>query len=40
MPETIGTQSSAGCIRMLDADIEELFRLLPRKAKVEIRDSH
>lgn len=38
-PETIGTMSSAGCIRMYDADIEELFRLLPRKAKVEVRDS-
>ncbi len=39
-PETIGTMSSMGCIRMYDADIEELYRLLPRKAKVEIRDSH
>jgi lipoprotein-anchoring transpeptidase ErfK/SrfK len=39
-PETIRTMSSMGCIRMYDADIDELFRLLPRKAKVEVRDSH
>lgn len=39
MPETIGTMSSMGCIRMYDQDIEELFRLLPRKAKVVVRDS-
>lgn len=36
-PETIGTMSSAGCIRMLDEDIDELYRVLPRGAKVEIR---
>ncbi len=40
MPETIGTMSSAGCIRMRDNDIEELFRLLPRQAKVNVRDSY
>ena len=40
MPETIGTMSSAGCIRMYAPDIAELFRLLPRGAKVEVRDSH
>ncbi|MGE3175537.1 MAG: L,D-transpeptidase family protein [Planctomycetota bacterium] len=39
-PETIGTMSSMGCIRMYDDDIEELFRLLPRKARVVVRDSH
>jgi lipoprotein-anchoring transpeptidase ErfK/SrfK len=39
-PETVGTMASAGCIRMYDKDIEELFRLLPRRAKVEVRDSH
>ena len=39
-PETIGTMASMGCIRMYDKDIEELFRLLPRRAKVEVRDSH
>lgn len=40
MPETIGTMSSMGCIRMYDKDIAELFQLLPRGAVVEIRDSH
>jgi lipoprotein-anchoring transpeptidase ErfK/SrfK len=40
MPETIGTMSSMGCIRMYDADIEELYRLLPRKTKVVVRSSH
>lgn len=39
MPETIGTMSSMGCIRMLAQDIEELFRLLPRGTRVEIRAS-
>ena len=36
MPETIGTMSSAGCIRMLAPDIAELFQLLPRGAKVQV----
>lgn len=36
-PETIGTMSSAGCIRMLDADIDELFKILPSGAKVVVR---
>lgn len=39
MPETIGTMSSMGCIRMLADDIAELFRLLPRGATVSVRDS-
>lgn len=39
MPETICTMSSAGCIRMLAPDIEELFRILPRGAKVVVRCS-
>lgn len=38
-PETVGTMSSMGCIRMYDDGIEELYRILPRKAKVEVRDS-
>lgn len=37
MPETICTQSSMGCIRMFDADIEELFKILPRGAKVVVQ---
>ncbi|MBL9079481.1 MAG: L,D-transpeptidase family protein [Planctomycetes bacterium] len=36
MPDTIGTMSSMGCIRMLAPDIAELFRLLPRGASVRV----
>ncbi|MBL8730527.1 MAG: L,D-transpeptidase family protein [Planctomycetes bacterium] len=36
MPDTIGTMSSMGCIRMLAPDIAELFQLLPRGAKVQV----
>ncbi len=36
-PESICTQASMGCIRMFDQDIEELFAVLPRGAKVEVR---
>lgn len=38
-PETIGTMSSMGCIRMYKPDIEELCCLLPRGAVVEIRET-
>lgn len=37
MPETICTQSSAGCIRMLKDDIAEMYRFLPRGAAVVVR---
>ncbi len=37
-PETIGTQSSAGCVRMLNRDVEELFDFLPRQTRVIIRE--
>ena len=37
LPETIGTMSSMGCIRMFDADIAELFKILPRGAEVAVR---
>ena len=37
LPQTICTMSSAGCIRMLDADIADLFKILPRGAKVVVR---
>lgn len=40
MPETICTMSSMGCIRMFDADIAELFKILPRGAKVIVRASN
>lgn len=36
MPDTIGTMSSMGCIRMLAPDIAELFQLLPRGTKVQV----
>jgi len=36
-PDSIGKDESAGCIRMLRADVEELFRWVPRGTQVEIR---
>lgn len=36
--DSIGKQSSAGCIRMLNEDVEELFDLVPRKTTVIIAD--
>ncbi len=36
--DSIGKQSSAGCIRMLNEDVEELFDLVPRKITVIIND--
>lgn len=35
-PETIGTQASDGCVRLLNQDIEELFHLLPEGTPVRI----
>lgn len=37
-PDTIGKQASAGCVRMLNEDIEQLFTLLPIGTPVSIRD--
>ena len=37
-PETIGQQSSAGCIRLINEDVEELFTILPTGTPVEIKD--
>jgi nucleoid-associated protein YgaU len=39
MPETIGTMSSMGCIRMLAPDITEYFKLVPRGTKLVVRAS-
>lgn len=39
LPETICTMSSAGCIRMLADGIDDLFKVLPRGATVEVRAS-
>lgn len=37
-PETIGHQLSAGCVRMYNEEIEQLFNLLPLGTPVSIRD--
>ena len=37
-PESIGYQSSAGCVRLLNEDIEELYILLPTGVEVTIID--
>ena len=37
-PETIGKQASAGCVRLLNEDIEELYTILPLGTEVIIRD--
>lgn len=38
IPESIGTQATAGCVRMLNNDVEELYDLLPRETKVTVVD--
>jgi hypothetical protein len=35
-PDSIGTNRSAGCVRMLNRDVEELFDIVPEGAKVRI----
>jgi lipoprotein-anchoring transpeptidase ErfK/SrfK len=35
-PESIGKMASNGCVRMLNADVEELFDLIPEGVPVEI----
>lgn len=35
-PESIGKQSSAGCIRMLNEDVEELFKIVPSGTPVTV----
>ncbi len=37
-PETVGTQSSAGCVRMRNEEVEELFTFLPRGTRVVIEE--
>jgi len=37
-PDTIGRQSSAGCIRLLNDDVAELFVMLPVDTPVIIHD--
>lgn len=36
-PQTIGGDGSQGCIRMRDADVEELYEILPKGARIEVR---
>jgi lipoprotein-anchoring transpeptidase ErfK/SrfK len=38
MPETVGSQSSDGCVRMINEQAEELFIFLPRGSKVIIEE--
>jgi lipoprotein-anchoring transpeptidase ErfK/SrfK len=35
-PDTIGKSESAGCVRMLNADVEEIFTLVPLHTEVTI----
>ncbi len=37
-PETVGSQSSAGCVRMRNEEVEELFTFLPRGTRVVIEE--
>jgi len=37
-PETVGSQSSDGCVRMINEQVEELFIFLPRGSKVIIEE--
>ena len=34
--DSIGYQSSDGCVRMFNEDVEELFKLIPRNTIVKI----
>jgi len=38
LPQTIGTQSSKGCIRMLNSEAEELYDLLPVGTRVVVQE--
>lgn len=38
LPETIGTQSSKGCIRMLNQEVEEIYALVPVGTRVVVRE--
>jgi len=37
-PETMGQQVTAGCVRMRNQDVEELYSLVPTGAKVKVVD--
>lgn len=38
-PQSIGTQSTAGCVRMLNGEVEELYDLLPLGTRVRVGNS-
>lgn len=35
--DQVGAHESAGCVRMINGEVEQLFELIPRNGKVEIR---
>ena len=37
-PETVGSQSSAGCVRLVNEEAEELFTILPRGTPVTVAE--
>jgi lipoprotein-anchoring transpeptidase ErfK/SrfK len=37
-PSSLGKQATAGCVRMLNSDVEELYSILPEGAEVTIVD--
>ena len=37
-PDSIGKQTSAGCVRMLNGDVEELYTILPKGTLVTITE--
>ena len=37
-PDSIGKQATAGCVRMLNSEAEELYDLLPIGTEVTIKD--
>lgn len=38
LPDTIGTHASKGCIRMLNADVEEIYTLVPVGVRVTVKE--
>ena len=38
IPESLGSQSTSGCIRMLNEEVEELYSIVPYGTEVEIKD--
>ncbi len=36
LPETVGTPSSAGCVRLKNEDVEDLFNLIPEPASAKV----